>query len=141
MRIQTMAAIGAALIAVSASAQAEEEETVDPRIGEEVSRICFGASINGWRAVDDTDNAVLLQRGVNDWYYVELLGACSHRVLRFAQQIGIESRPAGGCIRRGDIIIVQDTPGIPRRCSVRDMYKWDDDAETPEEDDEDSGNE
>ncbi len=116
--------------------QAEEEVTTDPRIGEEVNRICFGANINGWRAIDDTDNAVLLQRGVNDWYYVELLGACSHRVLRSAIEIGIESRPGANCITRGDLIIVRDTPGLPRRCNVRRIYAWDDDAEAPKEDEE-----
>ena len=141
MRNQAIVAIGAALMAVTTSAHAEEKETADPRIGEEVNRICFGANINGWRAVDDTDNAVLLQRGVNDWYYVELLGACDHRVLRFAQQIGIDSRPGGGCITRGDTIIVRDTPGIPRRCSVLDMYKWDDDAKAPDKDAEDEDSE
>lgn len=140
MKIQAVLGIAAALTAAGMTAQAEEDGA-DPRIGEEVNRICFGANINGWRAIDDTDNAVLLQRGVNDWYYVELLGACDHRVLRFAQQIGIDSRPGAGCITRGDTIIVRDTPGIPRRCSVLDMYKWDDDAEAPDEDAEDEESE
>lgn len=81
----------------------------DPRIGEEVRSICFGRSINGWRAVKGEDDVVLLQRGVSHWYRVELLGACDYRVLRSAIAIGIDSRPSGGCITRGDAIIVEDS--------------------------------
>lgn len=132
MTNQAMAAIGAVVIAASASAQAEEE-SADPRIGEEVNRICFRPNINGWRTIDKLDNAILLQRGVNDWYYFDLVGACDYRVLRSAIEIGIESRPGPNCITRGDFIIVRDTPGLPRRCSVQGMYAWDDDAEAPDE--------
>jgi len=133
MNIQSVIGFAAALTIAGMTAQAEEEGA-DPRIGEEVNRICFGANINGWRTVDRLDNAVLLQRGVNDWYYVELLGACDYRVLRSAVQIGIDSLPGPNCITRGDLIIVRDTPGLARRCNVQGMYAWDDDAEAPDED-------
>ncbi len=106
----------------------------DPRIGEEVRSICFGRSINGWRAVKGEDDVVLLQRGVSHWYRVELLGACDYRVLRSAIAIGIDSRPSGGCITRGDAIIVEDSPGFNRRCSIKRMYEWNEDAVTEAED-------
>lgn len=112
---------------------AKDDDAADPRIGEEVNRICFRPNINGWRTVGGLDDVILLQQGVNDWYYVELLGPCPNRVLRSAIQIGIESLPGPSCITRGDVIIVRDTPGLERRCNVQRMYKWDDDAVAPEE--------
>ncbi len=102
---------------------------IDPRIGEEVNRICFRPNINGWRTIDDLDDVVLLQRWVNTWYYVELLGACPNRVLRSAIQIGIDSRPGPSCIAPGDMIIVRDTPGLARRCKIQRIYEWNDDAQ------------
>ena len=123
------AAIAVAAAFITSPSQAEE----DKRIGEEVDRICFGRSINGWKTVDKEDDVILLEKGVNNWFYVELLGACDYRVLRSALHIGIDSRPAGGCITRGDIIIVEDSPGFDRRCSIRRMYRWDPDAPAPGE--------
>lgn len=135
-----VAGAAAAFIALASMGAQAEEQSADPRIGEEVNRICFRPNINGWRTIDNLDNAVLLQRGVNDWYYVELIGACDRRVLRSAIEIGIDSRPGANCITRGDIIIVRDTPGLPRRCNVRGMYAWDDDAEAPESEETETGN-
>lgn len=114
------------------------DEAVDPRLGEQVSRICFGRDINGWKTVDKEDDVLLLERGLNDWYRVELLGACDYHVLRRAFHIGLESRPAGGCVTEGDFIIVEDSPGFPRRCSITQMNKWDDDAAPPDEASEES---
>ncbi|WP_425408042.1 DUF6491 family protein [Hyphococcus sp.] len=100
----------------------------DPRIGEEVSSICFQNSINGWRAIEGEDDVVLLERGVNNWYRVELAGACDSRLFRSALSIGIDSSPAGSCVRRGDVIIVEDTPGFSRRCTITEINEWDEDA-------------
>ena len=130
----------AGLIAASTSVSASAETAADsdPRIGEEVDKICFRSTINSWRTVDDLDDAVLLQRGVNDWYYVELIGGCSNRILRSALSIGIGGRPSGACVTSGDIIIVRDNPAATRRCAVRRIYRWDDDAITAEEESNDS---
>lgn len=117
-----------------AMAGEEADDGPDPRIGEEVDQICFGRNINGWRTVDKQDGVLLLERSVNNWYHVELSGACDYRVLRRAHAIGIDSRPAGGCVRRGDIIIVEDSPAFTRRCFIRSIRLWDDDAEAPGED-------
>lgn len=120
-------------VASTAFAKQDNDQTPDKRIGDEVDRICFGSTINGWKTVDKkTDDVVLLQKGVNDWYYVELLGTCDSSVLRSAEHIGIESRPAGGCITRGDTILVRDHPDLIRRCAIQRMYKWDDKAPAPD---------
>ncbi len=113
---------------VSVTAVAEMPDGDDPRIGAEVDKICFRSTINNWRTVDDLDDVVLLQRGVNNWYYVELIGGCSNRVLRTALEIGIGGRPSGACVTSGDVIIVRDNPAATRRCAVQRIYQWDDDA-------------
>lgn len=116
--------------------QSATDDGADPRIGKKVKSICFQSSINGWKAVKGEDDVVLLERGVNDWYRVELLGACPSRVFRSAFAIGIESRPAGGCVSRGDVIIVEDGPGFNRRCTITGIYEWNEDALEESEDEE-----
>jgi hypothetical protein len=142
MRRLILSFAGAAgLFALAPLAAEETEDAVDLRLGEEVDRICFGRDINGWKTVDKEDDVLLLERGVNNWYRVELLGACDYYVLRRAFSIGLDSRPAGGCVTRGDYIIVEDSPGFPRRCAITRMYEWDDDAPAPGEEPEDDGEE
>ena len=127
-RIMFGLAAGLAAAVVSVSAHAETADNGDPRIGEEVERICFRSTINSWRTVDDLDDVVLLQKGVNDWYYVDLIGGCSNRILRSALEIVIGGRPSGSCFTSGDIIVVRDNPASTRRCAVQHIYRWDDDA-------------
>ena len=122
---------GAALVTGAACAsyhEGEEDAGPDPRIGEQVDRICFGSTISGWKDIKGQDNVVLLERGVNDWYYVTLSGNCRSSSLRSALSIGIDSSPAGGCVRKGDVIIVKDSPGFTNRCFIKEIYKWDEDA-------------
>lgn len=118
----------AAALASGAFAQKDAEKSANPALGEEVDRICFASTINGWRSVKGEDDVVLLERGVNDWYRVELTGGCNESLFRSALTIGIDSRPGGGCVSRGDVIIVKDTPGFTRRCMITRMYKWDEKA-------------
>jgi hypothetical protein len=134
---QTAAAVfaGAAMISAATADPAKDKDSkpADPRIGEEVNSICFASTINGWRSIKGEDDAVLLERGVNDWYKVSLSGACDERLFRSAIAIGLESRPGGGCVSRGDVIIVEDTPGFTRRCMITRMYKWDEEAAKEDE--------
>jgi hypothetical protein len=122
--------------ATAAIAKHQEAPEPDPRIGPEVDKICFGSDIRNWKEVDGVDEAVLVRRGVSDWYYLKLAGACDARVFRHAQAIGIDQRPSGGCIRRGDIIVVNDVARFTRRCPIVGIHEWNDDLPPPEEDDE-----
>lgn len=140
-----IAAAGAGAVLIAAAAMAEEakkSDAPDPRIGAEVSSICFARTINGWKALKGVDNVVLLEKGVNDWFYVELQGYCPSRIFRAAETIGIESRPSGGCVTRGDVIIVRDSGHFTSRCFITRMSEWDEkaqpdagDEESPPEDD------
>lgn len=129
----TFAFAGALLAGASALADEKTDAAKpDPRIGETVNQICFAQTINGWKALKGVDDVVLLQRGVNDWYYVELQGYCPSRIFQSAETIGIESKPGGGCLTKGDVIIVKDTAQFPSRCFVTKISKWDDKAKAPE---------
>ena len=134
---------------MTGAALADDEEMSldeDPRLGKEVRRICFARTIDGFSFVDEYDNTVLLEEGVNDLYLVTLSGACSHNRLRFAQSVAIDTRPGGGCLTRGDRLIFSDSFDFSgrssldfQRCLVRDIYEWDEDAldEEPEDETED----
>lgn len=131
----------AALIAAFAVSAAEAGEPAKPdlRRGEEVGQICFARSIDSWRTVKGVDDAVLLERSVNDWYFVELIGQCDESQLRFAQSVAIISRPSGGCLTPGDTLLFSDSaffndrPIERNRCTVRRIYKWDEKAPAPDE--------
>ncbi|MFZ5618983.1 MAG: DUF6491 family protein [Pseudomonadota bacterium] len=131
---------------VSGAALAEEEKAADPRQGEEVDRICFGRDINNFKAIKGEDDAILLERGVNDWYKATLIGACSYRELNWAQSVAIEQHPAGGCVTSGDYLIFSRSAfgdfSFPNatRCAISEIYEWNPkaaengEAEAPAED-------
>lgn len=115
----------------------DDKDKPDPRIGKEVNRICFSSTIDSWKAVKGEDNVVLLRKGVRHWYRVELNGPCRAHDFRMALTIGIESRPAGGCVTRGDVILVRGPGDFVNRCHIRKIYEWDAKATAPDEPDED----
>ena len=133
MRTTLSCITAAAALFGGAQAEVGAAEQRDPRIGEEESRICFARNINGWKALKGVDDVVLLETGVNDWHYVELQGYCPSRIFRSAEFIGIDSRPAGGCVTRGDAILVREFSNRTNRCYINGIYKWDDRRLTPEE--------
>lgn len=134
------AALAAAIIstALAPGASAGEPAKPDPRIGDEVDRICFASTINGFRTIDGADNVVLLEKGVSDLYRVELSGLCTARVLDFAQSVAIDSRPRGGCVTRGDTLIFSgsaffnDRPIDRTRCFITRINNWDEKAAAPQ---------
>ena len=99
----------------------------DKRLGEQVDKICFNRSIDGFSAT--TKDTVVLKRGVSDEYLVEVFGIC--RDLDRAQSIGIASRQS--CLSANDSLIVStsafslnDGTGIgPDRCRINRIFKWD----------------
>jgi hypothetical protein len=129
-------ASAAAAQAVVGVAAAED----DPRLGEKVDRICFASNINNFSTIKGVDDAALLEANVDDWYRVDLIGACSYQQLRFAQSVAIDERPRGGCVTKGDALIFSNSAfgdfSFPNatRCVISAIYRWDEDAEEPESD-------
>ncbi|MEX0644771.1 MAG: DUF6491 family protein [Parvularculaceae bacterium] len=133
--LKALALAGVIVASSAAIAGDPDEDGPDPRIGKGVSRICFASTIDGWKAVKGENDVVLLRKGVRDWYRVELMGACRASDFRSAMTIGIESRPAGGCVTRGDVILVRGPGDFVNRCHISKMYEWNEDAKAPQEDD------
>lgn len=109
----------------------------DARLGDKVDRICFNRNIDGFSRNDR--DTVVVSAGVNEDYLLVVRGPCQN--LRHAQAIGIDSSLS--CVTRFDRILVStsafslvDNLGGPERCTIQEIYAWDDDAEegTSEED-------
>jgi len=138
-KIMTIAGAASLSLFLGALAAADEGEKTDPRVGEKVDRICFGRNINNFKAIKGEDDAILLEKGANDWYKATLIGACSYRELNWAQSVAIEQHPAGGCVTPGDYLIFSRSAfgefRFPdtRRCAISEIYEWDDKAPAPEE--------
>ncbi|KCZ94018.1 DUF6491 family protein [Hyphomonas johnsonii] len=98
----------------------------DARLGEEVNKICFTSTIDGFH--DATRDTVVLSKG-NDDYLIEVYGNCFN--LDQAEQLAVDSSLS--CLNRGDHIITSDsisgfnnTSGLGvQRCTVKSMHKWD----------------
>lgn len=134
MKLRPVLSVALIALAVSAARAGEPAATTpDPRLGPEVNRICFARNINGWKELKGDEDAVLLETGVNNWFRVEVAGTCRYRDFRFAQTIGIESRPGGGCVTRGDVILVEGGAGdFVNRCFITRINEWDEKAQAPQ---------
>lgn len=106
----------------------------DPRLGEQVDKICFKRSIDGFS--NATRDTVVLSAGVRDDYIVEVFGNCTN--LRHAQGISIDSNLS--CVDDGDYLIVSESvfPSNDRafnleRCAIDKIYKWDNRATAEDE--------
>jgi len=136
MRIRTaLAAIpcGLMLYACASLGDAPDDGVAafadDPRLGEEVDRICFGRQINGFG--ETTDRTIIVNAGVNEHYLIETIGFC--RDLDWAQSISLDQ--FSSCLTGGDSIIPYgsafgpDRSGPPpQSCRIKAIYEWDEDA-------------
>ncbi len=114
-----------------AEAEAKEAAEIAVRQGERVNRICFNRSVNGWREFGR--KSLLLRRGVNEWYKLDLAGTCDPEWAFNA--IGVRTFPGSSCISRGDDIVTRDA-GFTGTCKIMAIYEWDEEAEfswAPEE--------
>ncbi|MBY0423717.1 MAG: hypothetical protein K2Q06_15540 [Parvularculaceae bacterium] len=134
MRYLRIVAAGAASLFASNAFAEDPAKPVDPRLGEAVSSICFAGNINGFRTLKGEDDVVILERGVRDFYRVGLTGMCTASVLASAQAVAIQSRPAGGCLTRGDTLefstsaFFSDRSIERTRCVVTSIHKWNPDV-------------
>ncbi len=101
---------------------------VDPKpslpnsqLGNEVTRICFASSINGWKEFHGDRHSIILTKGVRDEYKLELSGFCD--VTKAMSNIATRTR-GSSCLTRGDEIIVSDGFSGVDRCFIKKMYKW-----------------
>ena len=121
-----IASTAAVLLATACQSGGPGTETADAepdiRQGEEVSQICFSSQIRNWRENDR--KSVIVEKGVNEEYKLELVGACDPQSAFLS--IGIVSRGGMSCLSRGDTLVTDDSFG--GSCSIRRIYKWNEDA-------------
>ena len=106
----------------------------DPRLGEEVDRLCFASNIDSFG--NNTKDTFTVKEG-RDHYLIEVFGTCTP--LEHAVTMAIGSSTS--CLTNGDSIIVSDSltggrndPFGTARCVVKSMHKWDPKAESKEDD-------
>lgn len=85
--------------------------------GEELNSICFNRQINGWQTL--SRNAIILEKGVNDYYRVTLDGGCD--VQRSGLSIATESR-TGICLEEGDEIDFEGD--FSPSCRIDQINAW-----------------
>ena len=117
-------ALGAMVVSGCVAVEESEQAEIDPRQGEAVDRVCFIRNIDNWRSLDR--RSVLVERGINDWYKLDLIGVCDPDAA--FNSIALRSRGGSSCLRRGDTVFTDEFGGDVRRCSVRAIYRWDMDA-------------
>lgn len=129
------AALAAAAAIIGGAAYGGDEAASGA--GDEVKRICFGGNISNFKTIKGEDDAVLLERGVNDWYKATLLGACNYSRIRSAQSVAIQQLPPGGCVTPGDYLIFSESAfgdfsfHNSTRCVISRIYKWNPKAGEP----------
>ena len=127
-------AVIASMLAVAACASSgprldAEDYLASPALGEKTDRLCFTRNIDGFGAT--TRRTVIVEEGVNDYYLIEVFGACQD--LDWAQSLTF-TRTTGSCLTRGDRLLTFDT-AIPTRsdvrfsnqCTIKSIYEWDKD--------------
>lgn len=129
-------ALGFALTACETSDDGRKKYTEfdpeNPRIGEEVNRVCRAGGINGFG--ETTRNTVVVTSGVNRRHLLKVAGGCFN--LKNAQSIKFNQ--FSGCLSRGDSLLAFENTFGPSsgdarsfKCIITNIYKYNKDA--PEE--------
>ena len=127
------ALIGAGLLAACASTDyakqedAQRQAEIAARQGASVSQVCFTRNIDSWRALGR--NAVLIRKGLRDWYKLDLVGTCEPEWAILA--IGIRSPAGSSCISRGDRVDTFSREPVSTTCMITDIHIWNDKAPVP----------
>jgi hypothetical protein len=126
-----MAACASTLL-IAACSTATDTQTADakpdPRQGEEVRQVCFSQQIRNWRTVKEHRRAVIIQKGLNEEYKLDLIGTCQPDDAFV--NIGLVSRMGGGtCLTTGDKLIT-DARYNDGDCSIQRIYAWNEKANT-----------
>ncbi len=105
----------------------------DPHVGEEVDRICFTGSIDGFS--ETTDRSVVVSVSPRRDYVITTFALCHN--LEQANSIVFDD--FGACLTKGDKIYAFDTAFGPSSadipslgCPIDRIFEWDKDAEAPE---------
>lgn len=106
----------------------------DPRLGEEVNRICFNRNIDSFQ--NATRDTIVLSSNPNRQYIVEVRPGCIG--LQNARSVAVDTTLT--CITQGDFLLVSrssfslnDGDSSTGRCFINAMHEWDRRAKAPDE--------
>jgi len=105
----------------------------DPRLGQEVDRICFARNIEGFTTT--SRDTLVIRTSPNTQFLVEVSGTCPSLIR--AQTVAVDSTLS--CVTPGDFLIVSESPFslrnrgvVPDRCAINRIFTWDPDARAVE---------
>jgi hypothetical protein len=100
----------------------------DPRVGEEVSQVCFTRNIDSWQNVDNDRNAVIVEMNNRETYKLKLSGACDPDWATVS--IAVITRSGSTCFSRGDSLKTDGdmARGHGSACTISRIYKWNPEA-------------
>lgn len=146
MRLSLTLAVACLALTACASAadstpkpKGAEKYKDDPRLGEQVDKVCFASNIDSFG--DNTRDTFTVREGF-DHYLIEVFGSC----VPLQHAMTIRMLPKTSCLRKGDNVVVSDTllggaaegAFTSQRCMVDKIYKWDPKAKDKAPDTEDS---
>jgi len=99
----------------------------DPRVGDEVKKVCFARNIDSWNDVDNDRNAVILKMKNRDYYKLKLSGGCDPQWAMM--NLAVITR-GSSCYSRGDRVKTDGDPfrGYGSACVITQINKWDPEA-------------
>ena len=130
---KTLTILTILLPAYLAGCASQQEKVViplddDPRIGEEVSQVCFAREVDSWGEVDNDRNAVLIRMNSREYYKLKISPGCDPQWA--ISTIAIIKRGGSNCYSRGDRVKTDADPfrGRGSACVITKINKWDPDA-------------
>lgn len=85
--------------------------------GEEVSSLCFARQVDSWQPL--SRDSILLKKGVNDYYRVQLAGVCDPQ--RAGLRLVTQAR-SGICLGSGDQIDFEGD--FATSCTITQINAW-----------------
>lgn len=100
----------------------------DPRVGEQVTQVCFTQNLDSWQNVDNDRKALIVKMSNREYYKLKLSGICDADWARTT--IAVITRPGSGCFSRGDKVKTDaDTAqGYGSGCTIMAINRWNPDA-------------
>lgn len=95
-------------------------ENDDMKMGAALEQVCVATPMTV-ETYDGKDNLAIVEAADGSHAFLHLRGECNFNALMFAQSIAPKS---GDCLGAGDAIVVTDSFGGSRECTVAQVNAW-----------------
>ena len=108
------------------------DPSVDARIGEEVTRACYSSTTDRFGGPDDIgDYTTAVVGSRTDLYLLVFSSGCNN--IRNGGASPVFRNRGDNCRRRGELIETFNQLGVSGACTIKRIYRWNEDAEKNEE--------